>query len=320
MVVDGGSADATTAVVKAYSVGSSSCVTYDWRAQEALIGITRRAVDAATGEYCWLMSDDDMLRPGAVHAVLERLDQGFSLLVVNAEVRNADLTEMIDRWRLPFEHDRTYGPEELDRLLAEGWELPFFHRVRGDSQGPVVRAGEGVIHRQRVYSCRRDLPGAAAWACAGDCAAVDRDPLRKRPVGPAKLPHLDVSVAVADLVVFPHRGVGENERGGACAVAANEDAPALPRNGRLHAAGLSDDDPSGCRVVRDAGPRMGRGPSPGYACQCDGSGLLPVVPPVVKPRAGRHAIQPLLPLSVTDTCPAGRISRDRQDPSKEASR
>jgi hypothetical protein len=65
------------------------------------------------------MSDDDRLKPGAVHAVLEKIDQGFSLVVVNAEVRNADLTGIIDRSRLPIQSDRVYGPEELDRLLAE---------------------------------------------------------------------------------------------------------------------------------------------------------------------------------------------------------
>jgi glycosyltransferase involved in cell wall biosynthesis len=119
VIVDGGSQDSTAEVVSELKESWPN-IAYIRRQEPG--GVDRDfalAVEAATGEYCWLMSDDDVLRPGAVHAVLERLDQGFSLLVVNAEVRNADLTEMIDRRRLPFEHDRTYGPEELDRLLAE---------------------------------------------------------------------------------------------------------------------------------------------------------------------------------------------------------
>ena len=119
VIVDGGSTDSTTAVVSKLKEDWSN-ITYI-RRQEAG-GVDHDfslAVEAAAGEYCWLMSDDDMLKPGAVHAVLERLGQGFSLIVVNAEVRNADLTQIIDRWRLPYTNDRTYDPDELDRLLAE---------------------------------------------------------------------------------------------------------------------------------------------------------------------------------------------------------
>lgn len=119
IVVDGGSTDSTEAVMKEYG---ARIARLRYIRLESAGGVDRdyaRAVDAATGEYCWLMADDDMLKPGAVHAVLERLDQGFSLIVVNAEVWNADLSGMIDRWRLPFNNDRTYGPEEPDRLLAE---------------------------------------------------------------------------------------------------------------------------------------------------------------------------------------------------------
>lgn len=126
VIVDGGSTDSTAEVVSRLAETWPN-IAYV-RRQEAG-GVDRDfalAVETAIGEYCWLMSDDDMLKPGAVHAVLDRLDQGFSLLVVNAEVRNANLTGMIDPWRLPFEHDRTYGPEELDRLLAEAGGLLSF--------------------------------------------------------------------------------------------------------------------------------------------------------------------------------------------------
>src|SRR5262245_32383405 len=46
-----------------------------------------RAVELAEGEYCWLMSDDDLLRPGAIRAVLDATKRRFGLVVVNAELR-----------------------------------------------------------------------------------------------------------------------------------------------------------------------------------------------------------------------------------------
>ncbi|RCS29036.1 glycosyltransferase family 2 protein [Rhodanobacter denitrificans] len=77
------------------------------------------AVVEAQGVYCWLMSDDDLLKPGAIARVLDAIDQGYSLVVVNAELRSLDLSELIDASRLQFGADRTYRANEFDRLFDE---------------------------------------------------------------------------------------------------------------------------------------------------------------------------------------------------------
>jgi abequosyltransferase len=79
VVLDGGSTDNTTAVVE-HLQRSSSALRYDRR--DARGGIDRdlaRTVELARGEYCWLFCADDIMKPGAIQHVLERLRSGGDL-------------------------------------------------------------------------------------------------------------------------------------------------------------------------------------------------------------------------------------------------
>jgi len=138
VIVDGGSKDQTPAVVRSFQARSPH-VRYFNVAEEAgsaanaipsAGGFDRdcdRAVEEARGEHCWLMSDDDIVKPGAVRRVLAQTAAGYSLIVPNAEVRNADLSELIEARRLRMDEDRVYPPDESDRFLGEvGRYLSYF--------------------------------------------------------------------------------------------------------------------------------------------------------------------------------------------------
>lgn len=120
VVVDGASPDATPDVM------ASLVRRYDWiryvRETENS-GVDRdfdKAVGYARGEHCWLMSDDDLLVPGALARVLERLAGGDpDLLIVNAEIRNADFGVQLAPRYLDFTEDRRYGPADRERFFAE---------------------------------------------------------------------------------------------------------------------------------------------------------------------------------------------------------
>jgi hypothetical protein len=77
------------------------------------------AVQMAGGEYCWLFSDDDLLKPGAIETVLDAIRGQYALIVANAEVCNANLSKLLEAKRLPLTADRIYGSNESDRLLIE---------------------------------------------------------------------------------------------------------------------------------------------------------------------------------------------------------
>jgi abequosyltransferase len=119
VVLDGASKDNTREVVEARQRGFPGLRYFR---QEANGGVDRdfdNAVGNATGEYCWLMSDDDVLKQGAVQAVLDAIRSAPSLVVLNAEVRNSDLSNLIEERHLRLGIDTDYGSEEMERLFVD---------------------------------------------------------------------------------------------------------------------------------------------------------------------------------------------------------
>jgi len=119
VIVDGGSTDNTPEMVGCFKRNDGRLRYFR---QDTNLGVDRdfnRAVELARGEYCWLMSDDDILKPGAVQRVLEEIRHGFGLIVVNAEVRNVDFSKLLVERRLPFLEDRVYPPGDPGRLFLE---------------------------------------------------------------------------------------------------------------------------------------------------------------------------------------------------------
>jgi abequosyltransferase len=146
VILDGASTDNTEQVVAEYA-RRFDCVRYI--RQERNNGFDRdvdRAVELASGEYCWLMSDDDLLKPGAIAAVLKALQQDWNLVIVNVESRDFEMSRVVQpRW-LGFKSDRVYGPEDTDRLFLEVGEVwRYFGNV------VIKRAIWLARDRQRYY-------------------------------------------------------------------------------------------------------------------------------------------------------------------------
>lgn len=123
VVLDGASRDDTEQVVSEYT---RCCNRLRYVKQPVNNGWDRdcnRVVELATGEYCWLMTDDDLLMPGAIATVLNGLRRDVSLIIVNTEIRNLDMSKILQRRWIDFEADRVYGSGEMDRLFVEvnGW-------------------------------------------------------------------------------------------------------------------------------------------------------------------------------------------------------
>ncbi len=119
VVVDGASTDNTGAVVAEWSERQPG-IRYVKLSNNG--GVDRDfdiTVEHAVGEYCWLMSDDDLMVSGAVATVLEAIEHRYSLIVINSEVRNFDFSELLDPNRLRFEVDRVYPPADFHRLFEE---------------------------------------------------------------------------------------------------------------------------------------------------------------------------------------------------------
>jgi glycosyltransferase involved in cell wall biosynthesis len=130
LVVDGASTDNTQEIITTY-VQKHQRIRYE----RLLIkgGVDQdycRAVELARGEYCWLFTDDDLLKPRAVETVLDAIAQGFALIFVNAEVRDPQLKNVLEPKRMRVDGNKEYAPEDMERLfLASIWYLSFIGAV-----------------------------------------------------------------------------------------------------------------------------------------------------------------------------------------------
>lgn len=123
VVLDGGSTDDTARVMSEYA---RRCEKVRYVRQETNNGFDRdcdHVVELARGEYCWLMSDDDLLKPGAIATVLDALRRDLSLLIVNVEAKDFTMSKMVQHRWINVDADRVYGRDEMDRLFVEVGEV-----------------------------------------------------------------------------------------------------------------------------------------------------------------------------------------------------
>lgn len=143
VVVDGASTDNTPEIMAEYIRQYEAIRYFREPTNSGVDADFDRAVGYAGGEYCWLMSDDDLLKPGAIATVLSVLESGEDLVVVNSEVRNPDMSGILKERLLEFDADRFYRPTDREAFLGEvGSYLSFI--------GCVVIRREVWLARERA--------------------------------------------------------------------------------------------------------------------------------------------------------------------------
>lgn len=145
VVVDGGSSDHTPAVMAGLV---RNCPAIAYHRERENQGVDRdfdKAVGYASGQYCWLLSDDDLLVPGAIAAVLSRLADEPDLLIVNAQIRTRELAGVLKSNQLELEADCDLNGAEQERLLAlAGRYLSFIGAV-------VIRRAAWLARERAAY-------------------------------------------------------------------------------------------------------------------------------------------------------------------------
>jgi glycosyltransferase involved in cell wall biosynthesis len=156
VVFDGASTDDTERVVCGYRSRFDQIRYYK---QENNDGAERgfdHAIELARGEYCWLFSDDDLLRPGAVEAVLGAIRKGYSLIVVNVEYVSFDMSRVLrsNLRDIDVQVDRQFGPEDIEGLFEATWKL-------------VRYLGSVVIEREIWRTREKERYFGSYWAVVG---------------------------------------------------------------------------------------------------------------------------------------------------------
>jgi len=143
VILDAASSDNTQALLNGYAERWSFL---RYIRQEENNGIDQdydRTVQLAHGEYCWLMSDDDELKAGALDKVLGAIHQGYSLIVVNSEMRDEDLSTIVVPSLVDIKSDTEFRSDALDELFRASSRLTGYI-------GCVVIKRELWLARRRV--------------------------------------------------------------------------------------------------------------------------------------------------------------------------
>lgn len=119
VVVDGASPDNTPEVMAQYLLRYPEIRYFRETENSGVDADFDKAVGYARGEFCWLMTDDDLLKPGAITKVLSTLGGDDDLIVVNSEVRNVDLSAVFENQRLMFDVDRVYRATNSEEFFAD---------------------------------------------------------------------------------------------------------------------------------------------------------------------------------------------------------
>lgn len=120
VVVDGASPDDTADIVGAFAQDFPQLRYFREEVNSGVDTDYDKAVSYAAGDYCWLMTDDDVLVQGAVQTVLNELRDDPQLLVLNAEVLDSTLTQLLESPRFAadrnIEFDQTQRDEFFKRM------------------------------------------------------------------------------------------------------------------------------------------------------------------------------------------------------------
>ncbi len=172
VIVDGGSRDNTEEVVNFYQ-NSFENIRYIKReasqikapSNEGFDRDCNHAVELADGEYCWLMTDDDIVMPGAVQRVLAEIEKSFALIVASVGISNLDLSRTLVRRRPNLLRDKIYSPIEWNKFAADlGIHLTFVGAVIVERQFWLSRNrekyfGTGFVHIGVIFDAKiqRDI-------------------------------------------------------------------------------------------------------------------------------------------------------------------
>lgn len=96
LILDGASPDNTAEVMSEYLERFPSIRYYRESINSGVDADYDKAVSLARGEFCWLMTDDDFVVAGAIERILCELVDGIDLVVLNACVKNASMTKVLD--------------------------------------------------------------------------------------------------------------------------------------------------------------------------------------------------------------------------------
>ncbi len=126
VIVDGASTDDTPDVITSRFQARTNSRSIRLESKGGVDRDYCRAVAEASGEYCWLFTDDDLVEPDTVATILREIEAGPDLVVLNVDVWNADYSQLLIPRKIAIDADRTVPPGDTSQLLATAGEMLSF--------------------------------------------------------------------------------------------------------------------------------------------------------------------------------------------------
>lgn len=145
LVIDGASPDNTQVVIQNYIKHCNHIRYIRLPSKGGVDQDYNKAIELAQGEMCWLFTDDDLLKPGAISTVIAAIAEGYDLVVVNAEMKNRELSVILGRRRIVMQDNKVYPPNKMESLFVDALHyLSFIGAV-------VIRRSIWLSREREVY-------------------------------------------------------------------------------------------------------------------------------------------------------------------------
>ncbi len=170
VIVDGASTDNTAEVVRKFQKISPHLV---YHCREKNSGVDRdmaKCIQLACGEYCWLFSDDDMLKPDAIERMLKEVESGCEIYLCNVTACTFTMKPIADRFWLSVKiKDRIFDLHTRDGFIE--------YCDSANSIGAIFSFWSSIVLKRREWITSgydNDLDGSAYAMAASLISFINR--------------------------------------------------------------------------------------------------------------------------------------------------
>jgi abequosyltransferase len=118
VIGDGASTDNTEEVVRGYQANFDRLYYYRFEKKGGVDQDLDRTVGLAKGDYCWLMSSDDVFKPGAIRHMLAEIESGHDVYLCNRTLCDLHLKPVTEgSWLSDGVQGRSYDFADKSQLL-----------------------------------------------------------------------------------------------------------------------------------------------------------------------------------------------------------
>lgn len=119
VIVDGASTDNTQEVVGRFQKIFSNIVYYRAEVNGGVNRDMAKTIELARGQYCWMLSDDDTLKPGAMSRMLKEIESGYEIYLSNVTACDIQMRPISNRfWLSLFVRDTVFNLHEEKDFIS----------------------------------------------------------------------------------------------------------------------------------------------------------------------------------------------------------